>query len=94
MDHKKSFVISKFTNPSGEIVFRVAGWLNGKRVRKNFSTVTEANAERQILDVLRLQADTGISLLRHEPFGHTRSMLPAGADRSKGWLVIALSISH
>lgn len=31
------FEISEFTNPSGEIVFRVAGWLNGKRVRKNLA---------------------------------------------------------
>jgi hypothetical protein len=29
------FVISEFTNPSGEIVFRVSGWPDGKRVRRN-----------------------------------------------------------
>ena len=60
MNHGTSFVISEFTNPSGEIVFRVAGWLDGKRVRKNFATRAEADAERQILEVQRLQSETGI----------------------------------
>ena len=55
-----SFVISEFTNPSGEIVFRVAGWLDGKRIRKNFLTRVEAEAERQVLEVQRLQGATGI----------------------------------
>jgi len=60
MKHISSFVISEFTNPSGEIVYRVSGWLDGKRVRKNFPTRAEAEAERQILDVQRLQGETGI----------------------------------
>ncbi|MBI5771173.1 MAG: site-specific integrase [Verrucomicrobia bacterium] len=60
MNQNTAFVISEFTNPSGEIVFRVAGWLDGKRVRKNFPTRAEANAERQTLDVQRLQSETGI----------------------------------
>jgi hypothetical protein len=59
MNHTPAFVISEFTNPSGEIVFRVAGWLDGKRVRKNFATRTDAEAERQILEVQALQGDTG-----------------------------------
>jgi len=60
MNHSTSFVISEFTNPSGEIVFRVAGWLAGKRVRKNFPTRAEADAERQVLEVQRLQGETGV----------------------------------
>ncbi|MCX6936758.1 MAG: hypothetical protein NTU80_02490 [Verrucomicrobia bacterium] len=28
------FVIAEFTNPSGEIVFRVTGWLDDKRIGK------------------------------------------------------------
>jgi integrase len=60
MKHIPSFVISEFTNPSGEIVYRVAGWLDGKRVRRNFATRTEAEAERQILEIQRLQGETGI----------------------------------
>jgi len=54
------FTVSEFTNPSGEIVFRVSGWLYGKRVRKNFSSQAEAEAERQVLEVQRLQAEGGI----------------------------------
>ncbi|HXA13698.1 MAG TPA: site-specific integrase [Opitutaceae bacterium] len=60
MKTKSSFVISQFTNPSGEVVCRVTGWLDGKRVRKNFATRAEAEAERQILEVQRLQSETGI----------------------------------
>lgn len=39
MNQANPFVISEFTNPSGEIVFRVSGWLQGKRVRKTFRIV-------------------------------------------------------
>ena len=60
MNPKSSFVISEFTNPSREIVFRVAGWLDGKRVRKNFSTRAEAEAERQMLGIRATQEDTGL----------------------------------
>ena len=60
MKQVNSFVISEFTNPSGEIVFRVTGWLDGKRIRKNLCTRAEAEAERQILEVQKLQAETGI----------------------------------
>jgi hypothetical protein len=57
-----AFVISEFTNPSGEIVFRVSGWSDGKRVRKNFATRADAEAERQVLEIQRLQAETGIRI--------------------------------
>lgn len=60
MNQAAQFHITTFTNPSGEIVFRVAGWLDGKRVRKNFKTRAEAEAERQVLEVQRAQGDTGI----------------------------------
>ena len=60
MKQDLTFVISEFTNPSGEVVFRVSGWLDGKRVRKNFSTRAEAEAERQVLEVQRLQGETGV----------------------------------
>jgi integrase len=60
MNEANPFVISQFTNPSGEIVFRVDGRLDGKRVRRNFHTRTEADAERRLLQVQRLQGDAGI----------------------------------
>ncbi len=62
MNQATAFVISKFTNPSGEIVFRVSGQLDGKRVRKNFPVYAEAEAERQILEIQRLQAEAGIRI--------------------------------
>ena len=54
------FVISEFTNPSGEIVFRLTGWLDGKRIRKNFPSRAEAGAERQAMEIQQLQTETGI----------------------------------
>ena len=60
MKQNTAFVISEFTNPSGDVVFRVSGSLNGMRIRRNFSSRAEADAERQILDVQRLQSETGI----------------------------------
>jgi len=60
MNPRSSFVVSQFTNPSKEIVFRVSGWLDGVRARKNFLTRAEAQAERQALEILQSQAETGI----------------------------------
>lgn len=60
MNPNSSFVTSQFTNPSGEIVFRVSGWLDGKRVRRNFPTRPEAEAERQVLEIQRLQGEAGM----------------------------------
>lgn len=53
------FVISEFTNPSGKIVFQLYARIDGQRVRKNFPTRTEAEAERQVQEINWLQRDTG-----------------------------------
>ncbi len=50
MSQAAQFVISEFTNPSGEVVFRVTGWLDGKRIRKNYPTQAEATAARNLLE--------------------------------------------
>ena len=60
MKQENPYVISEFTNPSEEIVFRVTGWLDGTRIRKNFPIRAEGSAERQALEIQRLQAETGI----------------------------------
>jgi integrase len=60
MKQATAFVISEFTNPSGEVVFRVCGWLDGKRIRKNFPTRTEAKVEADTLEIQRLQGETGV----------------------------------
>ena len=58
--NQTTFQVTEFTNPSGDVVFRVSGWLDGKRVRKNLSTRAEAEAERQSLEIQHLQRETGI----------------------------------
>src|SRR6266568_3964905 len=58
MKHAK-YVIKEFTNPSGEVVYRVYGRVDGQRIRKNFATLAEARAEREILEVNWLQRDGG-----------------------------------
>lgn len=60
MNQTNPFVISEFTNPSGEIVFRVSGWLAGKRIRKNCPSRAEAKAEADALEIQRLQGETGV----------------------------------
>jgi hypothetical protein len=57
---KSAFAISEFTNPSGEIVYRVSGWLDGKRIRKNFPTRAEARAEVDGLEVEAARGETGL----------------------------------
>lgn len=60
MKHVSPFVISEFTNPSGNIVFQLYARLDGQRFRKNFPTREEAEAERQIQEIQLLQRETGI----------------------------------
>ena len=60
MKSVSAFAITTFTNPSGEIVFRVSGYLCGQRVRKNIATRAEAEAEKQVLNVKALQGDTDV----------------------------------
>jgi integrase len=60
MRQVSKFEISQFTNPSGDIVFRVSGWIDGKRVRKNLQTRAEAVAEKQVLELANMQEEHGI----------------------------------
>jgi hypothetical protein len=60
MKHATPFVISKFTNPSGEIVFQLYARIDGKRFRKNFPTRAEAEAERQVQEIRQLEKETSI----------------------------------
>ncbi|TAG28769.1 MAG: hypothetical protein EAZ36_05445, partial [Verrucomicrobia bacterium] len=43
-------------------VFRVTGWLGGKRLRKNFPIRAVAAAERQTLEIQRAQSKTGVRI--------------------------------
>jgi hypothetical protein len=56
--HKSPFVISEFTNRSGNIAFQLYARFDRKRFRRDFPTRAEAVAERQVQDVL-FQRETG-----------------------------------
>ena len=60
MKQESKFAISEFRNPSGELVHRVSGWLDGKRIRRDFATRKEAETERHLLDIQTVQAETGV----------------------------------
>src|SRR5271168_4399461 len=86
MNHTKPFVVSEFTNPSGEIVFRVSGWLDGRRVRKNFPSRAEALAEKQILDIQRAQAGgvrAALTRLTEDQIGEAESVFRRLTDKNR-----------
>jgi site-specific recombinase XerD len=61
MKQKKSvFTIKPFKNRNGVISFRVAGWLLGERIRKNFKTREDAVAERAALETRVLQSQSNL----------------------------------
>ena len=56
------FKILNFKNPVGADSFRVSGRLNGVRIRRNFKTRIEAEAEREVLELQRMDS---ANKLRH-----------------------------
>lgn len=65
---EREFVVTPFTNPSGEIVYRLSGWENGQRIRKNFATRAEAEAERSVRGIARLQSMNAKNLSSNGPY--------------------------
>ncbi|MBC2594713.1 hypothetical protein H5P28_10615 [Ruficoccus amylovorans] len=67
---KSRFKITKYTNPSGEEVWRLSGTLNGQRIRRNFRNRSKAVAERQKLEVRYLnetsEGQTIFTTLTHD----------------------------
>ncbi|OAM91190.1 hypothetical protein AW736_04395 [Termitidicoccus mucosus] len=57
---KSAFTIKPFKNRNGMISFRVAGWLLGERIRKNFKTREAAILERGTLQLKQAQADSDL----------------------------------
>ena len=55
---KSRFRLERFRNPSGEALWRVAGMLNGQRIRKNFRSREAATAYRQSLDIEFLNGES------------------------------------
>ncbi len=58
--NKKTFVITRFKNASGTVSWRLAGWVNGVRIRKNFKSREEAAAEMAAKEMQTLQAFSGL----------------------------------
>ena len=59
MKHTK-FVVSSFENRNGNTSWRVDGYFNGLRIRRNFKTREEAAAEQGTLELKRLNATNGL----------------------------------
>ena len=59
MKHTK-FVVSSFENRNGNTSWRVDGYFNGVRIRKNFKTREEAAAEQSVLELKALNAANGL----------------------------------
>ena len=59
-----TFKIRPFKNPSGQIVYQVDGFINGKRIRKNFQSRKEAVAEKDAQTLEAMQAvDSNLRLV-------------------------------
>ncbi|AWI10303.1 hypothetical protein [Ereboglobus luteus] len=59
-----TFKIRPFKNPSGQVVYQVDGFINGKRIRKNFQSRKDAVAEKdaQALEAIKA-ADSNLRLV-------------------------------
>jgi integrase len=60
MNHKDSFSVSRFRNRNGVFSFRVEGFLNGVRIRRNFKTQEDAATEKAALELKGLQIGSNL----------------------------------
>lgn len=58
MPKQSKIKLSKFTYPTGSVAWRVSGSIDGKQIRKNFSTRPEALEEKQRLEIRRINGQT------------------------------------
>jgi hypothetical protein len=63
MKQPPKLVVARFENRNGVTSFRVTGWVHGERVRKNFKTRAEANAEKSALEIGAVQAANGMQMV-------------------------------
>jgi integrase len=59
MNHRPSFVVSRFKNRNGVTSWRVSGYLAGVRIRRNFPTREEAAAEKSALELKAIHGAGG-----------------------------------
>lgn len=59
MNHP-GFIVRRFENRNGSFSWRIAGWLHGVRIRRNFKTREEAAAEKAVLEMQALQTTSGL----------------------------------
>ena len=87
------FVVSPFENRNGITSWRVADWLHGVRIRKNFKTREEAAAEKATLELNALQAGSGLraaaTILSNEQIREAEAVFRRleGRTRSLGFYV-------
>ena len=51
MKQPPKLTVAPFKNRNGVVSFRVIGWIDGERIRRNFKTRAEANAEKTQLEI-------------------------------------------
>ena len=54
------FAVRRFENRNGVMSWRVAGFLHGVRIRKNFKSKEEAVTEKATLELKAMQATSGL----------------------------------
>lgn len=87
------FTVTRFENRNGTTSWRVSGWLNGLRVRRNFKTREEAGAEKAVLEIKSLQAASGVrsavTVLTEEQIREAESLFQrlSGKTRSLSFYV-------
>ena len=63
MKQPPKLVVAPFENRNGVTSYRVTGWVNDERVRKNFKTRAEADAEKTALEIGAVQAADGMQMV-------------------------------
>lgn len=61
--NQTSFSLVPFENPNGARSWRLTGWLNGIRIRRNFKRREEAAAEKASLELKALHATSGLRVV-------------------------------
>lgn len=61
--NETKFTVIPHENPNGTQSWRLSGWLNGVRIRRNFRTREEAAAEKASIEIKALHATSGLRMI-------------------------------